>query len=195
MNTMPKQPILSGINLTNNNIYVQNNGNNTLTLIRKLENGQIITTQMTIEQYRKQLQQQQQQGLNAQLVNKFQPNKVNPVVPNGIPPHQQIQQQPQINKVRTNPIRPMPFSNQNQLNQFQPIMQIPNNNQIINNMNPQNIIRRNSAQAQIPQMGQIIPQINQYHNPIPQYRLISLLYFRKTEESRPLSQYRLVFCL
>jgi serine/threonine protein kinase len=167
MNTIPKQPILSGINLTNNNIYVQNNGNNTLTLIRKLENGQIITTQMTIEQYKKQLQQQQQR-LNAQLVNKFQPNQVNPVVPNGIPPHQQIQQQPQINKVRTNPIRPMPFSNQNQLNQFQPIMQIPNNNQIINNMNPQNIIRRNSAQAQIPQMGQIIPQINQYQNPIHQ---------------------------
>jgi hypothetical protein len=120
---------------------------------------------MTIEQYRKQLQQQQQQGLNAQLVNKFQPNKVNPVVPNGIPPHQQIQQQPQINKVRTNPIKPMPFSNPNQLNQFQPIMQIPNNNQIINNMNPQNILRRNSAQVQIPQMGQIIPQMKQIQNP------------------------------
>jgi hypothetical protein len=152
MNTKPKQPILSGINLTNNNIYVQNNGNNTLTLIRKLENGQIITTQMTIEQYNKQMQ--QQQGLNAQLANKFQPIQAKPGVPNGIPSHQPIQQQPQINQVRTNPIKPMPFSNQNQLNQIQPIIQIP-----------QNMARRNSAQAQVPQMGQIFPQMQQIQNP------------------------------
>jgi hypothetical protein len=136
MNAIPKQPLLSGMNLINNNIFVQNNGNNTLTLIRKLENGQFITTQMTIEQYNKQMQ-LQQQGLNAQLANKFQPNQINPIVTNGIPPHQPIPQQPQINKVRSNPIKPMPFSNQNQLNQFQPIMQIPQNNQLINNMNPQ----------------------------------------------------------
>ena len=159
MNRAPRQPILSGMNLNNNNIYVQNNRNNILTLIRKLENGQIITTQMTIEQYNKQIQ---QQGLNAQIANNFQPNQVKPVVSNGIPPQQPIQQQPQINKVRTNPIKPMPFSNQNQ---FQPIMQIPQNNQLINNMNPPNTLRRNSAQVQIPQMGQIIPQMHQIQNP------------------------------
>ena len=164
MNAIPKQPLLSGMNLINNNIFVQNNGNNTLTLIRKLENGQFITTQMTIEQYNKQMQ-LQQQGLNAQLANKFQPNQINPIVTNGIPPHQPIPQQPQINKVRSNPIKPMPFSNQNQLNQFQPIMQIPQNNQLINNMNPQNMLRRNSAQTQIPQMGQIIPQMQKMQNP------------------------------
>jgi len=163
MNKPPRQPILSNLNLTNNNIYVQNNGNNTVTLIRKLENGQIITTQMTIEQYK---QHQQQQGLNPQLVNKFQQNQAMPVTQNGIPPHQPIQQQqPQINRVRTNPIKPMPFSNPNQLNKIQPIMQMPQNNQLINNMNPQNMIRRNSAQVPIPQIGQISPQMKQIQNP------------------------------
>ena len=48
----------------------------------------------------------------------------------------------------------MPFSNQNQLNQIQPIIQIP-----------PNMVRRNSAQAQAPQMGQIFPQMQQIQNP------------------------------
>ena len=187
MNKAPRQPILSNLNLTNNNIYVQNNGNNTVTLIRKLENGQIITTQMTIEQYK---QHQQQQGLNPQLINKFQPNQINPMTQNGIPPHQPIQQQqPQINRVRTNPIKPMPFSNPNQLNQIQPIMQMPKNNQLINNMNPQNMIRRNSAQAQIPQMGQISPQMKQIQNPqINQIRQQQLSPFQVNKFQKQISQ-------
>ena len=143
----------------------QTNGNNLITLIRKLDNGQLIKTQIPLEEYRK-IQQQIGQNIhiNNNLMNNFQKNQINLNTINEI---NQPQNQ-QANMVQNNIARPITFVNQNQINKIKPISQSPTTNKINNNQLGQTQQHRNSADTQIPkffQIGQLQhPQINQMPN-------------------------------
>ena len=130
----------------------QTNGNNLITLIRKLDNGQLIKTQIPLEEYRK-IQQQIGQNIhiNNNLMNNFQKNQINLNTINEI---NQPQNQ-QANMVQNNIARPITFVNQNQINKIKPISQSPTTNKINNNQLGQTQQHRNSADTQISKFFQI----------------------------------------
>ncbi len=137
---------------------LQINGNNMITILKKLDNGQVIKTQVTLEQYRQLQQQNGQNQIN--LMNKFQQIPVNP------------------NQQKT-PVKGIIASNVNQINQLQypqrvlpphglvqnphgpPLGQIQSvaHNQMQLNKNPQN----QAAQMNLVQLSRI-PQ-NQITTP------------------------------
>ena len=143
----------------------QPNGNNLITLIRKLDNGQLIKTQIPLEEYRK-IQQQIGQNIliNNNLMNKFQKNQINPNTINKI----NQPQNHQINMNANNIASPMTFINQNQINKIKPIIQSPITNKIYNNQLGQAQQHRNPAKTKTPEflkVGQLQhPQINQIPN-------------------------------
>jgi len=108
-------------------------GNNLITVERRLENGQIMTYQIPIEQYRKM---QMMGGQNGQI------NK-NPVIAPKVLNQPQL---PQNNNIPIKQINPMPFGNQNEFKKIQPNMQIPQINLMQHSLTPQRVFNRISPQ-------------------------------------------------
>ena len=108
-------------------------GNNIIAIQRRLENGQIMTYQIPIEQYRKM---QMMSGQNGKIIN----NQV--IAPQII----NQTQQPQNNNIPVKQIKPIPFGNQNEFKKIQPDMQRPQINQIQPYHTPQRVFNRISPQ-------------------------------------------------
>ena len=108
-------------------------GNNLIVVERRLKNGQIMTFQIPIEQYRKM---QMMSGQNGQIVNN---QVISPKVINQTKP-------PQNNDIPGKQIKPMPIGNQNELKKIQPSMQRPQINQIQPYLTPQRVFNRISPQ-------------------------------------------------
>jgi hypothetical protein len=108
-------------------------GNNLIAVERRLENGQIMTYQIPIEQYRKM---QVMSGQNGQILNN---QVIAPKVMNQT-------QQPQNNNIPVKQIKPMPIGNQNEYMKVQPNMQRPQINQLQHYNTPQRTFNRISPQ-------------------------------------------------
>ena len=174
---------------------LQINGNNMITIMKKLDNGQIIKAQIPLEKYR-QLQQQNGQNQNQiNLMNKFQQIPMNhnphnpairPVIPNNVNQMNQLQY-PQMNlphggimHIPHGPllgqIQPMPSNqlqlNNNQRNQIPPMNIIQPNGIISPNQISTMNIPNKTAPSQITQVNkfqsnQMISNPNRINQNIP----------------------------
>ena len=108
-------------------------GNNLITVERRLENGQIMTYQIPIEQYRKI---QTMGGQKGQINNN---QAIAPKVINQPQP-------PQNNNIPTKQIKPIPIGKQNEFKKIQPNMQRPQISQMQHSLTPQRVFNRISPQ-------------------------------------------------